>query len=133
MSCADLAREVVFLDISSEALAVAESNFRTHFSEKKAQFIVSDLLINLLEKGGAEERSGGLVLEKSETPIPLSLCDIPLSQGGYRLLIEFGFDQRDITEKVIQSYGWKYEFFADYAGIERFCEIISIQSNNIEL
>lgn len=39
------------------------------------------------------------------------------------LLIEFGFDQWEIAEKVIQSYGWKYEFFADYAGIERFCEI----------
>jgi methylase of polypeptide subunit release factors len=39
------------------------------------------------------------------------------------LLIEFGFDQRAIAEEVIKNYGWKCEFFADYAGIERFCEI----------
>lgn len=40
-----------------------------------------------------------------------------------KLIIEFGFDQREIAEKVIAKYGWKYEFFADYAGVERFCEI----------
>lgn len=43
-SVADLADEVIFLDISPAALAVAEKNFRTHFPEKKAQFILSDLL-----------------------------------------------------------------------------------------
>jgi methylase of polypeptide subunit release factors len=40
---------VIFLDISPEALEVAERNFRTHFPEKKGQFIVSDLLSNLPE------------------------------------------------------------------------------------
>lgn len=50
MSCADLADEVIFLDISPEALEVAEKNFRTHFPEKKAQFIVSDLLENYLPR-----------------------------------------------------------------------------------
>ena len=44
---ADLADEVIFLDISPEALAVAEQNFRTHYPEKKAQFIISDLLSNI--------------------------------------------------------------------------------------
>ena len=43
-SVADLADEVIFLDISEEALKIAEKNFRTHFPEKKAQFIISDLL-----------------------------------------------------------------------------------------
>jgi methylase of polypeptide subunit release factors len=43
-SVADLADEVIFLDISPIALKVAEKNFRTHFPDKKAQFIVSDLL-----------------------------------------------------------------------------------------
>lgn len=38
-------------------------------------------------------------------------------------IIEFGFDQREIAEKSIASYRWHYEFFADYAGVERFCEI----------
>ena len=46
-SVADLADEVIFLDISPTALRVAKQNFRTHFPEKKAQFIVSDLLSNL--------------------------------------------------------------------------------------
>jgi methylase of polypeptide subunit release factors len=43
-SVADLADEVIFLDVSPAALAVAEKNFRTYFPEKQAQFIVSDLL-----------------------------------------------------------------------------------------
>jgi len=46
-SVADLVDEVIFLDISSTALEVAEKNFRTHFPEKKAQFIISDLLSHL--------------------------------------------------------------------------------------
>ena len=46
-SVADLADEVIFLDISPEALSVAKRNFRTHFPDKQAQFIVSDLLEQL--------------------------------------------------------------------------------------
>ncbi len=46
-SVADLADEVIFLDISPAALAIAEHNFRTHFPEKPARFIVSDLLSNI--------------------------------------------------------------------------------------
>ena len=40
------------------------------------------------------------------------------------LIIEFGFDQREIAERTIQKYGWRYHFFPDHAGMERFCEII---------
>jgi len=43
-SVADLADEIIFLDISPAAIRVAEENFRIHFPDKKAQFIVSDLL-----------------------------------------------------------------------------------------
>ena len=88
-SVADLADEVIFLDISPEALQIAEKNFRMHFPEKKAQFIVSDLLSNLLEKGGVtnEMSDGGLVLENTDTPIPLSQSDIPLSQGDRILFL----------------------------------------------
>lgn len=39
------------------------------------------------------------------------------------LIIEFGFDQREMAEEIIKNYGWKYNFFGDYRGIERFCEI----------
>lgn len=38
---------MIFLDISPAALEIAEDNFRTHFPDKKAQFIVSDLLSGL--------------------------------------------------------------------------------------
>ena len=44
-------------------------------------------------------------------------------QVSITLLIEFWFDQREICENTLSYYPWKYEFFADYAGIERFCEI----------
>ncbi len=46
-SIADLVDEVIFLDISPKALAITEKNFRTHFPNTKAQFIVSDLLSDL--------------------------------------------------------------------------------------
>jgi release factor glutamine methyltransferase len=47
VSCADMVDELIFLDISPEALSVAQENFRTHFPKKDAQFIVSDLLENI--------------------------------------------------------------------------------------
>lgn len=40
-----------------------------------------------------------------------------------QLLIEFWFDQRKISEEILLGYDWKHEFFADYRGIERFCDI----------
>ena len=43
-SIADLADEIIFLDISTKALEIAKENFQTHFGNKKSQFIVSDLL-----------------------------------------------------------------------------------------
>jgi hypothetical protein len=47
----------------------------------------------------------------------------------FQLLCEFGFDQREIAESVLQKYPhWKSSFFADYAGIERFGEVVSTDS-----
>ena len=46
-SVADLVDEVIFLDISETALEVTKKNFQIHFPDKKAQFIISDLLSNL--------------------------------------------------------------------------------------
>lgn len=50
-----------------------------------------------------------------------------LSQWKYDkkryLIIEFGFDQRERAEHILSLYPWKYTFFPDYRGIERFCEI----------
>jgi release factor glutamine methyltransferase len=46
-SLADLVDEVVFLDISQEALTVTEENFHAHFPKKKGEYIVSDLLSHM--------------------------------------------------------------------------------------
>ncbi len=54
-SLADLAPEIIFLDISPDALAIAERNFRVHFPQKKAEFIVSDLLSKLPLQGESRE------------------------------------------------------------------------------
>ncbi len=148
-SIADLASELIFLDVSPRALYVAEKNFRTHFPDKKAQFIQWDLLEKLwlshspntlflanlpyIKKDDWENMSpdtrhepelalfGGEVtgFEMYERLFE-QIRDMNLR---WALIIEFGFDQREIAEKIISSYGWEYEFFPDYAGIERFCEI----------
>ncbi len=156
VSCADLVDEVIFLDISESALSITRVNFRTHFPEKKAQFIVSDLLrwlflqrfsntiflANLPYIKGKDWKNMSAdthfepeiaLFGWKETGFEMyerlfeQLTHISpsfLGEGqGMRLIIEFGFDQRKIAEKVIREYNWKYEFFADYSGIERFCEI----------
>ncbi len=154
-SVADLADEVIFLDISPEALEVAEHNFRTHFPEKKAQFIVSDLLSalpityhlspitylfvtnlpyikdedwkNMSEDTIHEPRVALFGWEKTGFELYEKLftqfASLPFT---LHCLFEFGFDQREIAEIELKKYPqWKYSFFADYAGIERFGEIIS--------
>jgi release factor glutamine methyltransferase len=175
-SVADLADEVIFLDISPTALAIAEANFRTHFPDKKAQFIVSDLLsvfssphFRGSQRGyssqpplqGEEPGSNTLFLTnlpyiKDEEWVHMSADTIHeprLALFGWektgfelyerlfqefssvelwncnsvKLLFEFGFDQREIAEVVLQKYPqWEYSFFADYAGVERFGEVLPI-------
>lgn len=40
------------------------------------------------------------------------------------IVFEFWFDQRIIAETTLQKYSnWEYQFFADYAGIERFGQV----------
>ena len=147
-SCADLADEVIFLDISPEALEVAEKNFRTYFGEKKAQFIVSDLLENYLPPENSLLLANLPYIKwwdwknmSEDTHFEPELALFWGDETGFEIyerlfeqienmkyrwcmIIEFGFDQREIAEKIIKNYGWKYDFFADYGGIERFCEVI---------
>ncbi len=53
-----------------------------------------------------------------------ALANLPSYQST-SLLFEFGFDQREIAEQEVQKYPqWEYSFFADYAGIKRFGEIL---------
>lgn len=44
---ADIVDEVIFIDISSEALLITEKNFTENFPEKKSRYIQSDLLSQL--------------------------------------------------------------------------------------
>jgi len=162
-SVADLVDEVIFLDISETALEVTKKNFQIHFPDKKAQFIISDLLSNLPSYhptnqhptkilflanlpyikdkdwlhmsidtqfepklalfGG--EKTGFELYEKlfEQFSCLVQSLNPPFSHPA--LLFEFGFDQREIAEKILKEYpNWKYVFFADYAGVERFGEIM---------
>ena len=154
-SIADIVDKVVFLDISPEALRITETNFCNNFPEKRADFIVSDLLA-WLEQGSIDptmpilfltnlpyikdedwknmstdtqfepklalfgwEKTGFELYEK----LFVGIKNLGILPHGSRCIFEFWFDQRCIAETVLQSYSWKYSFFADYAGIERFGEI----------
>lgn len=156
-SIADLADEIIFLDISQAALMVAEKNFRTHFPDKKAQFIVSDLLWELpeLSKNNNILLLTNLPYIRNEDWQNMSVDTVhepKLALFGWYItwfemyerlfeqfsritknqdkrniscIYEFGFDQRKVAELVVSNYHqWNYSFFADYAGIERFGEII---------
>ncbi len=157
-SCADLVDQIIFLDISPDALTIARENYATHFWEKPATFLESDLLSNLdLSEHSNEpilllanlpyikaedwgnmspdtryepklalfgwEGTGFEMYEKLFDQISQMHPTRLGEEQGVRCIIEFGFDQREIAEKIIASYDWPYEFFADYSGIERFCEI----------
>lgn len=154
-SVADLVDEVIFLDISGEALHISEKNLRTHFPEKNTQFIVSDLLSELEVPSSNSHillvtnlpyiKDEDWIHMSSDTIYEPKLALFGWEKTGFELyeklfeqiqilrtkyewkitiLFEFGFDQRKIAENILRSYpDWKYSFFADYAGIERFGEI----------
>jgi release factor glutamine methyltransferase len=148
-SIADLADMVVFLDISEPALTIARGNFESHYQEKDAQFILSDLLWDFEKNSDIptlflanlpyiknEDWEHMSPDTRYEPELALFWGDVSgfelyeklfdqLLSGHFtwKVLIEFGFDQREVAEKVIQSYGWKYQFFPDYSGIERFGEL----------
>ncbi|MBP9779842.1 HemK family protein methyltransferase [Candidatus Gracilibacteria bacterium] len=152
VSCADLVEKSIFLDISPQALQVAKSNFFRFYMGKDGVFQVSDLLLSLPD-GVKNDTSQILFLAnlpyiKGEDWLNMSpdtrfepeialfggtetgfelyerlFEQMLVFEGRGFLIIEFGFDQRQIAEDRIKKYGWKHSFFADYAGIERFCEI----------
>lgn len=147
-SLGDLVEWVILLDISEVALEVARRNFRTYFPEKKADFLVSNLLENLGEdheeilflanlpyiKWGDWEHMSADTRYEPELALfggeitgfelyERLFKELQMNNFGWRLLIEFGFDQRKIAEESIKNYGWTYEFFPDFSGIERFCDI----------
>lgn len=151
----DQFREVHLIDISPEALGLAEENMREHFGERdlpRFTCIVSDLLAQV----DTSVYSGDLIITANlpyireadwenmspDTQYEPRLALFWWEHTGFEmyeflfdqlvqwkypqkryLIIEFWYDQRDIAEEVLQKYTWKYVFFGDYRGIERFCEI----------
>lgn len=134
ISIADLADEVIFLDISPEALRVAKENFRTHFPDKKAQFIISDLLSNLptlqhsnilfltnlpyIRDEDWKNMSADTIHEPKlalfwweKTGFELyerlfeELDSVKLwNCNSVKLLYEFWFDQREVAEAIVKKY-----------------------------
>lgn len=155
-SVADLVEEMIFLDISPEALLITEKNWRSNFWDKKAQFIVSDLLTELDQctldpnlpilflTNLPYIKDADWINMSTDTQYEPKLALFGGEKTGFELyenlfkqlqdlssvfpqitcIFEFGFDQRLVAEQVLQWYPWQYSFFADYAGIERFGEII---------
>ncbi len=152
VSLADTSHSLTFVDISEEALIIAKKNFETHFPEKKAEFIVSDLLeavkiedeTTLIVTNLPYVRDGDRENMSVDTRFEPSIALFGWEKTGFELyirffrelsilqkgasgqiisMIEFGFDQRDIAAYIFSLYGWKYEFFPDHAGIERFAII----------
>lgn len=149
VSCADLVDTTIFLDISDQALLVARENYERNFPGKSAIFLSSDLLSDL----PSMPSSGVLLVANlpyikdgdwghmsPDTQYEPELALFWWAETGFELyqklflqiqerafhgtlLIEFGFDQRQVAENVLQGLSWEYHFFSDYSGIERFAEI----------
>ncbi len=55
----------------------------------------------------------------------MELAKLPIRVNQGHCIFEFWYDQREIAEATLKQFPhWKCCFFADYAGIERFGEII---------
>ena len=125
---------MIFLDISPEALRVTEQNFRTHFPDKKAQFIVSDLLSNLPKSEAQSEiffvtnlpyiKDEDWQNMSADTVHEPKLALFGGERTGFEMyerlfeqfhsmhsalctlhcIFEFGFDQREVAEEVVKKY-----------------------------
>lgn len=149
-SLADLVDEINFIDISPDALQIAEKNFCKNFPNKKANFIQSNLLEKIIfDKNENYFFVSNLPYIKNDDWKNMSVDTIfepklALFGGektGFELyeklflqisereihgiiLIEFGFDQLEVAKKFLQKFpNWHAEFFPDFAGIMRFAEI----------
>lgn len=149
-SLAERADHVTLIDRSEAALNIAQDNFRTHFPDKKADFLISDLLENAsifreyhtifvanlpyIKADDWQHMSEDTAFEPEMALFGGEHTGFELYERLFHMIhdrrltgelfIEFGFDQRHIAEKVLTQYPqWQSTFFADYAGIERFAHI----------
>lgn len=151
-SCGDLAEHIIAIDLSSRALWVAEKNFFSYFPDKNACFLEGDLLTSLdlariqwnicitanlpyIRAEDWEHMSADTQFEPKMALFGWEKTGFELYEAFFEqlahwsytytryIIIEFGFDQREIAAQVLSAYPWKIIFFADYSGIERFAEI----------
>jgi release factor glutamine methyltransferase len=134
------------IDISEKAIEVAKKNARRHSVENRIAFIVSDCLEAITSKPTfdlvisnppyvVEKAVPGLQREVRDyeprialTPGGdglsvirklLSQTPLVLKTGGY-LLIEIGFDQRDVVMDLVDSRDWQLlDIYKDLQGIPR--------------
>ncbi|MBS9783824.1 HemK family protein methyltransferase [Candidatus Gracilibacteria bacterium] len=154
LSLADFGIPAYLVDLSKEALKVAEKNTKNLFPENNhISLIQSDLLKNVqLGNNNCTKNIlfiANLPYIKNNDFANMSVDtrfepDLALFGGektGFELyerlfaeihaigpqesigIFEFGFDQKNTAQEILEQYDWKHEFFADHAGIERFVKV----------
>jgi release factor glutamine methyltransferase len=151
-SCADQVQKVICVDLSTQALRVAKQNFLSSFPRSDVLFLESNLLnaipldtlkwdlcitanLPYIRAEDWEHMSPDTQFEPKMALFGWERTGFELYESFFEQLanwkysstryvvIEFGFDQRDIAEDILMRYPWQVTFFPDYAGIERFAEI----------
>lgn len=152
-SLADRAKKIVCIDISEKALTLTEKNFLQYFSPQNALFLQGNLLepymktsidqnilivtnLPYIKKDDWENMSLDTIHEPRIALFGGEITGFELYEELFEqakllkksvhtltLLIEFGFDQREESERIFQKNNFQYEFFPDYRWIERFAQI----------
>ncbi len=149
LSLCDFALPTVLVDISQEALQGAKKNAKKLFPEAEyISFLQNNLIENIkipnntllvanlpyVKKNDFENMSDDTMFEPSLALFGWEKTGFELYEKLFFLLskqnpvrsmgiFEFWFDQKNIAREVLERYNWKYAFFSDHAGIERFVEV----------
>lgn len=130
------------LDISEKAIEIAEKNAEETFLQDKVRFSICDVLsddfLKITKKYDLIISNPPYIptkdienLSKEVKKEPISALDggedglifyrrflktLPnmLKKGG-KIIFEIGYDQKEAMENLISKYGYKHEFFYDYA------------------
>ena len=133
--------DIVAVDVSTEALAVAAQNAR-NLSIPNVEFIegdwtrpVADRRFKVIVSNPPYVREGDQFLESLQAEPDVALVPgpagleaietiardcVPIIEAGGRLFLEHGADQRDEVASVLSSYGWEsIQCYDDFAGLPR--------------